>query len=131
MIFAARIDLQVGTIGVTFPLIIGAVLGLFAGYYSRWPTQCSGGSINVVMAFPFLVLVLAIVAMLGPGLIELLHRGHAGQLGGVRPESCTARPQRLRPRVRARRPGPRLRRPENHVPAHPPERDRAGLRVRR
>jgi peptide/nickel transport system permease protein len=68
VLHAARTDLQIGTIGVTIPLIIGAVLGLFAGYYAGWPDVILGRVVDVVTAFPFLVLVLAIVAMLGPGL---------------------------------------------------------------
>jgi peptide/nickel transport system permease protein len=68
VLHAARTDLQIGTVGVIVPLIIGAVLGLFAGYYAGWPDAILGRIVDVVTAFPFLVLVLAIVAMLGPGL---------------------------------------------------------------
>jgi peptide/nickel transport system permease protein len=68
VLYAARIDLQIGTIGVIIPLIMGVVIGLFAGYYAGWPDAILGRVIDVVTAFPFLVLVLAIVAMLGPGL---------------------------------------------------------------
>ena len=70
VLHAARTDLQIGTIGVIIPLIIGAVLGLFAGYYAGWPDAILGRIVDVVTAFPFLVLVLAIVAMLGPGLMN-------------------------------------------------------------
>jgi len=70
VLHAARTDLQIGTIGVIVPLIIGAVLGLFAGYYAGWPDAILGRVVDVVTAFPFLVLVLAIVAMLGPGLMN-------------------------------------------------------------
>ena len=68
VLYAGRIDLQIGTIGVLIPLVMGAVIGLFAGYYAGWPDALLGRVIDVVTAFPFLVLVLAIVAMLGPGL---------------------------------------------------------------
>jgi peptide/nickel transport system permease protein len=68
VLYAARIDLQIGTIGVIIPLIMGAVIGLFAGYYAGWWDAILGRVIDVVTAFPYLVLVLAIVAMLGPGL---------------------------------------------------------------
>jgi peptide/nickel transport system permease protein len=68
VLYAARIDLQIGTIGVIIPLIMGVVIGLFAGYYAGWQDAILGRVIDVVTAFPFLVLVLAIVAMLGPGL---------------------------------------------------------------
>ncbi len=71
VIFAARIDMQIGAIGVTLPLIIGTIVGLFAGYYGGWVDAVIGRVVDVIIAFPFLVLVIAIVAMLGPGLINL------------------------------------------------------------
>jgi peptide/nickel transport system permease protein len=71
VIYAARVDLQIGLIGVTIPLIIGTFLGLIAGYIGGWTDALVSRLIDVVIAFPFLVLVIAIVAMLGPGLINL------------------------------------------------------------
>jgi peptide/nickel transport system permease protein len=71
VIFGARIDLQIGAIGVAFPFTIGAVIGLFAGYFGGWADALIGRIIDIVIAFPFLVLVIAIVAMLGPGLVNL------------------------------------------------------------
>ena len=71
VIYGARINLQIGAIGVALPLIIGSVIGLVAGYYGGWVDAVIGRIVDVVIAFPFLVLVIAIVAMLGPGLINL------------------------------------------------------------
>ena len=71
IVYAARIDLQIGAIGVAFPLVIGSVIGLFAGYFGSWADILIGRLIDIVIAFPFLVLVIAIVAMLGPGLVNL------------------------------------------------------------
>lgn len=71
VIYAARIDLQIGAIGVALPLIIGTVVGLVAGYYGGWVDAVIGRIVDVIIAFPFLVLVIAIVAMLGPGLVNL------------------------------------------------------------
>ena len=71
VIFAARVDLQIGAIGVALPLIIGTIVGLFAGYYGGWVDAVIGRIVDVIIAFPFLVLVIAIVAMLGPGLMNL------------------------------------------------------------
>jgi peptide/nickel transport system permease protein len=71
VVFAARIDLQIGAIGVALPLIIGSIVGLAAGYYGGWVDAVIGRVVDVMIAFPFLVLVIAIVAMLGPGLINL------------------------------------------------------------
>jgi len=71
VIYGARIDLQIGAIGVAVPLAIGLVLGLLAAYLGGWVDALIGRLIDIVIAFPFLVLVIAIVAMLGPGLINL------------------------------------------------------------
>jgi peptide/nickel transport system permease protein len=71
VLYAARIDLQIGAIGVAFPFTIGVVIGLFAGYFGGWADALIGRIIDIVIAFPFLVLVIAIVAMLGPGLVNL------------------------------------------------------------
>jgi peptide/nickel transport system permease protein len=71
VIYAARVDLQIGLIGVLIPLVIGTVAGLIAGYFGGWTDVLISRVIDVVIAFPFLVLVIAIVAMLGPGLINL------------------------------------------------------------
>jgi peptide/nickel transport system permease protein len=71
VISAARVDLQIGFFGVTFPLILGSVIGLIAGFSGGWVDSGIGRVIDVVQAFPFLILVIAIVAMLGPGLRNL------------------------------------------------------------
>ncbi len=71
VLYGARIDLQIGAIGVAVPLLIGTVVGLIAGYFGGWTDAVIGRVVDVVIAFPFLVLVIAIVAMLGPGLLNL------------------------------------------------------------
>jgi peptide/nickel transport system permease protein len=71
VVFASRVDLQIGIIGVTVPLVIGTAIGLLAGYYGGWLDIVIGRLVDVFTAFPFLVLVIAIVAMLGPGLRNL------------------------------------------------------------
>jgi peptide/nickel transport system permease protein len=68
VIFASRIDLQIGIVGVTIPFVVGTIVGLFAGFYGGWLDTVIGRLIDIFTAFPFLVLVIAIVAMLGPGL---------------------------------------------------------------
>jgi peptide/nickel transport system permease protein len=71
VLYAARVDLMIGFIGVTVPLIIGTSVGLVAGYLGGWVDALIGRVIDVFTAFPFFVLVIAIVAMLGPGLRNL------------------------------------------------------------
>lgn len=66
----ARIDLQMGVIGVIFPFMIGTVVGAIAGYSGRWVDATLMRLIDIVLAFPFLVLMLAIIAFLKPGLVS-------------------------------------------------------------
>lgn len=70
VLYGARIDLLIGFVGVAIPLVLGVVVGLVAGYYGGWLDAVVGRIVDVVVAFPFLVLVIAIVAMLGPGLVN-------------------------------------------------------------
>lgn len=70
VLYGARIDLQIGLIGVAIPLVCGTAIGLLSGFYGGWIDTIIGRIIDVVAAFPFLVLVIAIVAMLGPGLVS-------------------------------------------------------------
>lgn len=68
IVYSARIDALIafGATGVSF--LIGSALGLCAGFYGGWVDKITMRLVDVFFAFPFLVLVLAIIAVLGPGL---------------------------------------------------------------
>jgi peptide/nickel transport system permease protein len=68
IIFGARVDLSMGLIGVLTPFLIGIILGLVSGYVGGFVDTILMRLVDVALAFPFIVLVLAIVAILGPGL---------------------------------------------------------------
>lgn len=68
IIWGARIDLQMGIIGVFFPFLIGTTIGAIAGYAGRAVDAVAMRVVDIVLAFPFLVLMLAIIAILKPGL---------------------------------------------------------------
>jgi peptide/nickel transport system permease protein len=68
VIWGARIDLQIGFIGVIFPFLIGTTIGAVAGYAGGVVDAVAMRVVDVVLAFPFLVLMLAIIAILQPGL---------------------------------------------------------------
>lgn len=68
VIWAARVDLQIAVIGVVFPFALGTAVGAAAGYFGGLIDTLAMRVIDVVLAFPFLVLMLAIIAILGPGL---------------------------------------------------------------
>ena len=67
-IWGARIDLQIAILGVVFPFAIGTFVGTVAGYFGGITDTILMRLIDVILAFPFLVLMLAIIAILGPGL---------------------------------------------------------------
>lgn len=68
-IYAARIDLLVGVITTYVPLVLGVLLGLVAGYRGGWLETVVMRGVDVVVAFPFIVLVIAVIAIVGPGLL--------------------------------------------------------------
>lgn len=72
LLYGGRADLLIvfGATGVTF--VFGTLIGLVAGYFGRWADALLMRLADVFFAFPFLVLILAIVAMLGPSLLHML-----------------------------------------------------------
>lgn len=73
VVFGARISLQVGIIVVGVSVFIGTILGALAGYYGGWIDRLISGYVfNVFLAFPGLLLAIAMVAFLGAGLNRLI-----------------------------------------------------------
>ncbi|MFT3892428.1 MAG: ABC transporter permease [Anaerolineales bacterium] len=72
IVFGARLSLQIGVSTVSFAIIIGGLLGAIAGFIGGWLDDLIMRSLDVLMAFPSLLLAIAIVAVLGPGLINAL-----------------------------------------------------------
>jgi peptide/nickel transport system permease protein len=68
VIYAIQLDLQVIFVITYAPLAIGMVIGAFAGYYGGWLDSLAMRLVDAVIALPFLVLVIAIVAIAGAGL---------------------------------------------------------------
>ena len=71
VIFGARISLTVGLVSQLLNSIIGVVLGLTAGFVGRWWDDVVMGITNIMISIPSLVFALAIMALLGPGLINV------------------------------------------------------------
>jgi peptide/nickel transport system permease protein len=67
LLYGARVDLKVGVLAVISPFIIGSLIGLVAGWFGGWVDAVIGRIVDVVIAFPFLVLVIALVFAMGPG----------------------------------------------------------------
>src|SRR5678810_68896 len=73
VVFGARISLQVGIVVVAVSAVIGTLLGAIAGYYGGWVDRVVSGYVfNVFLAFPGLLLAIAMVAFLGAGLNKLI-----------------------------------------------------------
>lgn len=70
-IWATRIDLTIGILATIIPFITGSLLGLITGYYGKWIDSLVMRILDVFMAFPFLVLVIVIISILGPGIKNL------------------------------------------------------------
>lgn len=70
VVFGARIDLWMGFAGVVLPMVIGTTVGLCGGYFGGLADAFLMRLVDITVAFPFFVLVLAIIAVLGPGLIN-------------------------------------------------------------
>jgi peptide/nickel transport system permease protein len=72
LLYGSRLSLMVGFSTVTFAIIIGTVLGAIAGYFGGWWDNIIMRVMDVLLAFPSLLLAIAIVTVLGPGLINAL-----------------------------------------------------------
>lgn len=72
VIYGARISLWVGFFAVMGSVIIGTALGLIAGFFGRWWDMIISRIFDVMLAFPSILLAIAIVAILGPSLQNAL-----------------------------------------------------------
>ena len=72
LLYGARLSLVIGLSTVTFAIGIGTVLGALSGYFGGWIDNTIMRVMDVLLAFPSLLLAIAIVTVLGPGLINAL-----------------------------------------------------------
>ncbi len=67
LLFAGRTDLLVGVLAVLFPFCFGTMMGTLAGLYGGWVDNVIMRVVDVLIAFPFYVLVIALVFVAGTG----------------------------------------------------------------
>ncbi|HVM21483.1 MAG TPA: ABC transporter permease [Egibacteraceae bacterium] len=72
VLVAARVSLQVGFIAVGISLSAGVLLGLLAGFYGRWIDDAIMRMTDMLFAFPAILLAIAILAVLGPGIANAM-----------------------------------------------------------
>jgi peptide/nickel transport system permease protein len=71
IVYSTRLDLQIGLFSVLFPFAFGSLMGITTGYLGGRVDTLFMRVVDVLMAFPFLILVVAIMSILGPGLSNL------------------------------------------------------------
>lgn len=72
LVYGARVPVIVGGLSVLFSGTLGVVLGLLSGFYRGWLDDVIGWLSNVVLSFPFILLVISVVAALGQGIVNLI-----------------------------------------------------------
>ena len=72
LVYGSRVSLMIGLTTVTFAIIVGTLLGALAGYAGGWIDNIIMRVMDVLLAFPALLLAIAIVTVLGPGLTNAL-----------------------------------------------------------
>ncbi|MBQ8692543.1 MAG: ABC transporter permease [Synergistaceae bacterium] len=72
LIYGARVSLQIGFIAVGIALVVGGMLGAVSGYYSGWLDNSIMRVMDVLLSIPQTLLAIAIVAALGPSLMNLM-----------------------------------------------------------
>jgi peptide/nickel transport system permease protein len=68
VIYGARISLTAGLAAVALATVVGTIVGLVAGYLGRWPDSLLMRLMDVLLAFPSILLAIVIVSVLGPSL---------------------------------------------------------------
>jgi ABC-type dipeptide/oligopeptide/nickel transport system permease subunit len=68
LIWGARASMQVGFLSTVLAMLIAVPLGLLGGYYRGWPDAVIARTADILLAFPFLILAIALAAILGPSL---------------------------------------------------------------
>ena len=72
ILWGARVSLAVGAVATAVAAAVGSLIGIVAGFYGRLVDNTLMRGVDMLMAFPYMLLALAIVAVLGPGLLNAL-----------------------------------------------------------
>jgi peptide/nickel transport system permease protein len=72
IIYGARVSLLVGILAVGISVLVGTTLGAIAGYYRGWIDELISRFADLLMAFPFLIFAIAVMAFMGPGFRNLI-----------------------------------------------------------
>jgi len=72
LVYGARVSLLIGIVVVSVAAVLGTVLGLMAGYYGGWVDFTIMRMVEVFYSFPFLILVIGVMAILGPSIFNVM-----------------------------------------------------------
>ena len=72
MLYGARVSLVVGLVVVVLSAAIGTVLGLMMGYFGGWLDAVLGRVVDILLAFPFMIFAIGLMAVLQPGLTNII-----------------------------------------------------------
>lgn len=72
VILGSRLSLMVGFSSVAISIVLGSILGILAGYYGKWVDTIISRIFDILLAFPSILLAIAIVTALGPSLFNAL-----------------------------------------------------------
>lgn len=72
IVAGAHISLMVGVVAIGLAMVIGTVLGLLAGYLGGWVDALIMRLMDIMLAFPDILLAIVIIAILGPGLVNVI-----------------------------------------------------------
>ena len=67
LLYGGRVDLEIAFLAVLASFVLGTAIGCLAGYFGGWVDVLVMRVVDVILAFPFFVLVIALVFILGPG----------------------------------------------------------------
>ena len=70
--FGTRVSLAVGILSVGISIMVGLVLGAVSGYYRGWLDNILSRFADLLLAFPFLIFAIGVMAFLGPGFVNLV-----------------------------------------------------------
>jgi dipeptide transport system permease protein len=72
LVYGTRFSLFIGVIVTALSLVVGVVFGVIAGYFRGWVDTAIMRVMDIILAFPSLLLALVLVAILGPGLVNAM-----------------------------------------------------------
>lgn len=72
LIYGARLSMTIGVLSVGIAMVGGVIIGMFAGYFGGWFDKIIMRLVDIMLAFPYVLLTIVIVAVLGPSLTNAM-----------------------------------------------------------